>query len=1051
MLTGLTLALLLAPPAQPPGADDFTSLLYHFEAPRLTAGAGLLAAEARLAGGRPTPGRFGGGLDPRAGGLVIDHPPALNVTDGLTIECWVRVDGPADELQRIAFRSGVYGLYTDPGGTNVTFYANVAGQWTGLRASLPPRQWAHVAGTFDGETLQVLVDGEVRARQAIRGTIAASAVPLEVGGEAGPGRRRLNGAIDELRLSTIARTDFDRPVRFEPTLTGTPTAIPEAGVPFVRPTVAIGRAAAAPRLDGQLDDATWAAALQLDLLDSPAGAVITQPTQAWLAWDDTALYVAARCTERQMDRLRTAVGAADGRVWTDDAFELLLQPAGAAYYHLAVNPRGVLYDARVAGQAQPAWSSGATLGVGQGDGAWTVELALPWAALGGRPAPTGWRANLGRERPNGREISSWAPVGGRFANLARWGVWQFGETPQRAEATTSVLLGEVRDRAGRPVSGVPVSSAGGLVRTDALGRFRAAGLPRQKTPLAVASGRYEPFAVEVEPRQPREVVILSGVQAVDPNRFQAAARPSAEGFRVYAASPLDEVDATALPAPETEGAPLRAFAAPGEREPLGALILASRELPEVTVTVTDLTGPGGARLGQEQLELRLVKRILQRVHYSRPPEEALPVSRYLLPATPAPMNGGTLRSVFLTVTVPAQAPPGLYRGQLTVRAGAAQRVLAVEFEVLGIQLGAPARHYAIYYRNPRGQKDAALRRRELEDIRAHGADRILGLARLTYSLDAGQPQVSYEAVIEELELLRSLGFQGPFVVWDGFEQLAALTDGETGPRFRAAAKAALEGLRRLATERGWPELVVTHLDEVFGEGRLDRYLALSSAVRQVPEQRLYITFHSRPQPAVAAMTQRIDPFVEVRCYHGHSLDEWVASGHTWAELGEQLRQAGDEAWCYYNLRGASEPPEWARLTNGYWLWLTPCTTHVPWAYNSWAGDPLDDEDGYDFGYAFPVGDQLIGTRQWEAYREGIDDVRYLSTLERLVTQPAPAQEAAAAAAREWLDRLRGRLTGQPLQPEQSAVVKALSTAFSGADYHAWRREAAGHIARLQQP
>lgn len=89
------------------------------------------------------------------------------------------------------------------------------------------RRWTHVAATFDGNLVCLYIDGRLDSQYAFRGRIRPSGAPLLIGNYFDP--RRLsdfggnwrveqgsdrtpyyafNGAIDELRLSRVARTQF---------------------------------------------------------------------------------------------------------------------------------------------------------------------------------------------------------------------------------------------------------------------------------------------------------------------------------------------------------------------------------------------------------------------------------------------------------------------------------------------------------------------------------------------------------------------------------------------------------------------------------------------------------------------------------------------------------------------------------------------------------------------------------------------------------------------------------------------------------------------------
>ena len=1063
LLLTLAASAAAAPPSGPYRRDAFTSILLHFDEGRGTtaADAGEFGIRSSLRGAKWAEGRFGGGLDCHEGAVSAEVHPALAPDEQVTVEAWVWVEKPSDDIQRIAYRSGVYGLYLNAKSTSLTFYVSTGGLWESVRATVPLKRWVHLAGVYDGREMHVYVDGELKDRRAKTGRLTDAASPLEVGGEARAGRRLLQGRVDEVRVSHVARLRFDPKelLAFTATAEARVAAVPAEPLALALPTLGIGRVAAPPQIDGRLDDAAWKDAARVSLDDLRGGARVTQRTEAWVAWDDARLYVAARCSEARMGRLAATVKQPDGPVWDDDCIELFIKPdpRQRAYYHIAANALNAVFDAKCP-PADKAWQSKTQAACTRDAKGWSIEMAVPFAALGGMPkAGDRWRLNVCREEKPSKENSSWAPVGGRFHSPGRFGWLVFGEKPVAPETVMTTVRGLVLDEAGRRVQGVGVATAAGVRRTNALGYFRAEGLPRGKTTLVVATPRYQPVAVEVELTRAYERVVFPRLRKVDANALAAAVPPSDRGFRVHVVPPLDDLDPAKLPPAEWEGAALKAFASRGEYEPFGAAIYASKALKQLTVRVTDLRGPDNAVIGGGALDLRVVKRYLRRRWYHSSPDDAVFNSRYLLRAEPFDMAVNTFRRLHLIVHVPAEARPGVYRGTLRVAAaGTAAVELPVELEVLDIALGAPKKHYAAYYYGRHtGRPEAEVEqiiRRELADLRAHGATRLLWRPRIGYRREGKDIVVDYGDVRKHVTLLREFGFQPPYIVWTGLEGLARVTESEESQEFQRVGERALRGLMELAQRKGWGEVAVTHMDEVFGRNRMGRYLRLTKIVRRVPGLRMYITFHTRPTPEVDEMTRLIDPFVDIRGYHGHSIDMWLAAKHSFGELGAQLRKSGDEAWCYYNPRSIEVTPEWMRVVNGVWLWLGPITTHCPWIYNSYRGDPLDDADGFDFGYAFPVGDEIVPTRLWEGYREGVDDCRYLSTLERCVAERKddPKYAAAVKAGQAFLDGLRKRLLSIPLEVEQSVLVRGIAERYTGEDYNAWRCECAKHIRALQR-
>ncbi|MCK5802831.1 MAG: hypothetical protein KAI66_08365, partial [Lentisphaeria bacterium] len=205
--------------------------------------------------------------------------------------------------------------------------------------------------------------------------------------------------------------------------------------PFVR----VGKTTAKPKLDGLCDESMWANALALGPFVNLAGTAFPEEqTSVRVLWGEDALYIAVECREALLDpvlqrthEVKSDITEADGNVFRDDCVELFVQTDAAAkrYYHLALNPRGTLYDASCRdGVFDKAWQSGATVATHTGIKAWTAEMAIPFASLGAIPIlDTQWRFNAGRHRAPNQEHSCWAPTGTGFHNPDAFGTLAFGD------------------------------------------------------------------------------------------------------------------------------------------------------------------------------------------------------------------------------------------------------------------------------------------------------------------------------------------------------------------------------------------------------------------------------------------------------------------------------------------------------------------------------------------------------------------------------------------------------------------------------------------------
>ena len=71
-------------------------------------------------------------------------------------------------------------------------------KYTHANVPVPPAgKWVHLAGTYDGQTIKLYVDGKLEAETKAQGRIAKSDAPLMIGALA-PGSRVLDGQLDQL-------------------------------------------------------------------------------------------------------------------------------------------------------------------------------------------------------------------------------------------------------------------------------------------------------------------------------------------------------------------------------------------------------------------------------------------------------------------------------------------------------------------------------------------------------------------------------------------------------------------------------------------------------------------------------------------------------------------------------------------------------------------------------------------------------------------------------------------------------------------------------------
>jgi len=166
-------------------------------------------------------------------------------------------------------------------------------------------------------------------------------------------------------------------------------------------------------VDGKLEEEAWKKEPTISrLIPRKADGYAPVKTEAWLSYDEAFLYVAVRCEEPVLRDVFSEARDRDGAVREDDCIEILLDTNRdkKSFYHFAVNPDGVLYDAR---RDDTGWNSSATVATAVEEEAWTMEMAIPLEEIDADPAAhKTWGFQMARQRPRwgGESSYQWSPT-----------------------------------------------------------------------------------------------------------------------------------------------------------------------------------------------------------------------------------------------------------------------------------------------------------------------------------------------------------------------------------------------------------------------------------------------------------------------------------------------------------------------------------------------------------------------------------------------------------------------------------------------------------------
>jgi hypothetical protein len=157
-------------------------------------------------------GRAAGGLAVKAAGFVEVVPSASldSITEQVTIAGWAYLEGTIMDYGTVASRQiGTtidqhYHISINMMGTPTLFVITEVATVRLTTPTLAPRMtWVHIAGTYDGATARLYVDGQQVMSQALTGRFFADTTPFVLGGNGNEGAvptERFPGRIDEIML-----------------------------------------------------------------------------------------------------------------------------------------------------------------------------------------------------------------------------------------------------------------------------------------------------------------------------------------------------------------------------------------------------------------------------------------------------------------------------------------------------------------------------------------------------------------------------------------------------------------------------------------------------------------------------------------------------------------------------------------------------------------------------------------------------------------------------------------------------------------------------------
>lgn len=388
--------------------------------------------------------------------------------------------------------------------------------------------------------------------------------------------------------------------------------------------------------------------------------------------------------------------------------------------------------------------------------------------------------------------------------------------------------------------------------------------------------------------------------------------------------------------------------------------------------------PGGARYVSTNDLASAKERLIVPAH-------AFPV-RDATKLQPVDIAKDETRQFWITVHVPDTAKAGTYEGKIFLNEnGTIIGSINLRVTVLPFDLAKPDLTYSIYYRGQLSDeptisselKSRAQFEAELRNMVAHGVANPTVYQRL----DKKQLNAVFE-VRERVGIVADV--------------LYYLGTGTGNP-------ATMEGLRELRNR-------IKYLMDITAVRRFRETYVY--AIDEAKDEKLY------SQQKAWNVVHDLGAKVFVAGYKGtfervgNTLDLLILANWPNKEEAQKYHAVGGKVFSYANPQTGPENPLVFRRNYGLDLWRNDYDGAMDYAYQDSMGFIWNDIDHFrwrDHVFAYPTVDGVIDTLAWEGFREGVDDVRYVTTLEKLLGHVDPSVDKTAADAKSFLDGLRKEL------------------------------------------
>ncbi len=152
-------------------------------------------------------GKFGKALDFGAGGgyVLVPDDDALDLTAGLTYMGWFNLnEAIAGQRRMMSKNNSIFLIFDFGAADSLDFLTKPNNDFVETTTAFEVGEWYHFAGTYDGDSLRIYINGVVEGEKSAVPEIAASDLDLWIGADDWASALPFAGILDDIRIYSRA-------------------------------------------------------------------------------------------------------------------------------------------------------------------------------------------------------------------------------------------------------------------------------------------------------------------------------------------------------------------------------------------------------------------------------------------------------------------------------------------------------------------------------------------------------------------------------------------------------------------------------------------------------------------------------------------------------------------------------------------------------------------------------------------------------------------------------------------------------------------------------